>query len=52
MEIHFLTSYPALSIGRMEIIKGPGGSLYGAGNRVVSFSISNDLDNIERGGTV
>lgn len=47
----FFNQLPALSIGRMEIIKGPGGSLYGAGTGGVIL-ISNDLDNIERGGTV
>ncbi len=47
----FFNQLAPQSIGRMEIIKGPGGSLYGAGTGGVIL-ISNDLDNIERGGTV
>ncbi len=47
----FLNQLGLFNIGRIEVIKGPGGSLYGAGTGGVIL-INNDLDNIERGGTV
>ncbi len=47
----FLNQLGLFNIGRMEIIKGPGGSLYGAGTGGVLL-INNDLDDVERGGII
>lgn len=47
----FFNQLGLFNIGRMEIIKGPGGSLYGAGTGGVIL-IANDLDNIQRGATI
>jgi iron complex outermembrane receptor protein len=47
----FFNQLGLYNLGRMEIIKGPGGSLYGAGTGGVIL-IDNDLDNFSRGATV
>lgn len=47
----FFNQLGLYNLGRIEIIKGPGGSLYGAGTGGVIL-INNDLDNVERGATV
>lgn len=47
----FFNQLGLYNLGRIEIIKGPAGSLYGAGTGGVIL-INNDLDNIQRGATV